>query len=97
MLIDFVDCDVVRLVLRDRGWSYRCEITDDSSQPFRFDATLDPHDRDTENVWSSGENDAFEQLCRDIVYMRIDPTAPWFTDNGSLWAGDINWTAEQLL
>jgi len=90
MLVDFTGSDVVRLVLRDRGRRYRCELTCDFNQPFRFEATSNPQNEGTDMIWSSGKNNALEQLCRDIIHMRIDPSAPWFTNNGSLWTGDID-------
>ena len=90
MLIAHVGCDAVRLVLRDHGRRYRSELTCDTTLPFRFEATPGFHDGGTELLWSSGDNDALEQLCRDILYRRVDPSEPWFTDHGSMWTGDIN-------
>lgn len=90
MLIEFIGCDVVRLVLSDRGRRYRCELTRDVNQPFRFEIAPNPKSRNTDIIWSSGKNEALEQLCRDIIDMRVDLSAPWFTHNGSLWTGDIS-------
>ena len=89
ILIEFTVCDVVRLVLQDRGRRYCCELTCDTSRPFRFEVTPNPPDKSAEITWSAGKNEALEQLCRDIMHMRIDPSAPWFTDNGSLWTSDV--------
>ncbi len=90
MLIDHVGCDAVRLVLRDHDRRYRSELTSDTSLPFRFEGTPGFQDGGTELLWSSGDNDSLEQLCRDILDRRIDPSEPWFTDHGSMWTGNIN-------
>lgn len=90
ILIEFTGCDTVRLVLRDRGQGYRCELSRDVNQPFRFEVIAKLQNQDAETGWCSGKNDALEQLCRDIIHMRVDPSAPWFTNNGSLWTGDIS-------
>ncbi len=90
ILIEFTGCDVVRLVLQDRGRRYCCELTCGTSQPFRFEVTPNPPDESAEITWSAGKNEALEQLCRDIMHKRIDPSAPWFTDNGSLFTSDVD-------
>jgi len=90
MLIDFTGSDIVRLVLRDRGRCYRCVLTRDMKQPFRFEVVPNFRNDGADIVWSSGENDALEQLCRDIIDMRVDPSISLLTDNGSLWTGDIS-------
>ena len=89
MLVQFSGCDVVRLVLFDRGRRYRCELSRHLNQPFRFEETPPASDQGSEFTWSSGRNSALEQLCRDIVGKRFDSSLPWFTENGSLWSGDI--------
>ena len=90
MLVQFTGCDVVRLVLSDRDRRYRCELTRDVNQPFRFEIAPNPKSKNSEIIWSSGKNEALEQLCRNIIDMQVDSSAPWFTHNGSLWTGDIS-------
>ncbi|TET94521.1 MAG: hypothetical protein E3J26_04415 [Candidatus Zixiibacteriota bacterium] len=89
MLIEFIGCDVVRLVLSDRGHRYRCELSRHVKQSFRFEETPPVSDQGSEFMWSSGRNSALEQLCSDIVGKRFDSSLPWFTENGSLWSGDV--------
>jgi len=89
ILIEFISCDVIRLVLRDRDRRYRCELSRDVNQPFRFEVTSYPQNEDKENIWSSSVGGGLEQLCRDIINMRIDASTPWFTSSGSLWTGNI--------
>jgi signal transduction histidine kinase len=43
-------------------------------------------------MWTSDENGALEHLCSDIIGRIFDPTLPWFTENGSLWSGDLTKT-----
>lgn len=80
---------MVRLVLFDRGHRYRCELSRHMNQSFRFEETPPVSDQGSEFTWSSGKNSALEQLCSDIVGKRFDSSLPWFTENGSLWSGDI--------
>ncbi len=89
MLVQFSGCDVVRLVLFDRGHRYRCELSRHMKQSFRFEETPPVSNQSSEFTWSSGKNSALEQLCSDIVGKRFDSSLPWFTENGSLWSGDI--------
>jgi len=89
MLVQFSGCDVVRLVLFDRGHRYRCELSRHVKQSFRFEETSPVSDQGSEFTWSSGRNSALEQLCSDIVGKRFDSSLPWFTENGSLWSGDV--------
>ncbi len=89
MLLQFSGCEVVRLVLFDRGRRYRCLLSRHTSQSFRFEETPPVSDQSSEFMWSSGKNSALERLCSDIVAKRFDSSLPWFTENGSLWAGDI--------
>ena len=81
ILITFSGCDTIRLVLRDRGRCYRCELTSDETKPFLFDVQPGSPGTGGESTWSAGENDALEQLCDDIISRRTEAAAPWFTIN----------------
>ncbi|MEW5993725.1 MAG: ATP-binding protein [Candidatus Zixiibacteriota bacterium] len=59
------------------------------NQSFRFEETPVVSDQGSGFTWSSGKNSALEQLCSDIVGKRFDSSLPWFTENGSLWSGDV--------
>jgi two-component system NtrC family sensor kinase len=89
MLVQFSGCDVVRLVLIDSGRRYRCELSRHRSQSFRFEDTPPVSSQNSGFMWSSGKNSALEKLCVDIVDKRFDPSLPWFTENGSLWTGEV--------
>ncbi|UCD62748.1 MAG: GAF domain-containing protein [Candidatus Zixiibacteriota bacterium] len=91
MMIEFTGCDVARLVLRDQGRAYRCELTRDTSTPFRFDVVSGADRKEeTPAIWSQGTAEALERLCCDIIDKQTDPSLPWFTAHGSLWTGDID-------
>jgi two-component system NtrC family sensor kinase len=89
MLVQFSGCDAVRLVLFDRGRRYRCELSRHMNQSFRFELTPPVSGQNSEFTWTSGKNSALEKLCSDIVGKRFDSSLPWFTENGSLWTGDV--------
>ncbi len=97
IMIDFTGCDLARLVLKDEGRCYRCELTRDPAKPFRFDVL--PQSRGAASVitWSSGSDDAMERLCDDIISKRTDASAPWFTPHGSLWTGNVDSLSESGL
>jgi signal transduction histidine kinase len=88
-LLEFISCDVVRLVYRDRGYRYRCELTRDETRPFRFEVVPNPPGETNGFTCNSGNNETLERLCHDIVRMRFDQSLPWFTNNGSFWTGNL--------
>lgn len=89
MLLNFTGCDIIRIVLVERGRRYRCEATSASQDAFRFEVAPG-FDVASGMKWSTGTGDAFEQLCHDIVADRVDHSQPWITENGSLWTGDVS-------
>ncbi len=89
IMITFSGCDTIRLVLRDRGRRYLCELTGDETKPFLFDVQHGSPEKGGGNTWNSGTNDALEKLCDDIINRRTDISAPWITPYGSLWTGDM--------
>jgi signal transduction histidine kinase len=94
IMIDFTGCDVARLVIKDEGRCYRCELTRDPAKPFRFDVLPGSPGEGTAVTWSSGSDDALERLCDNIVNKRTDASALWFTPHGSLWTGNIDALSE---
>ena len=89
MVIQFSGCDVVRMVLFKRNRRYRCELNRHMNQSFRFEETSPVSDQSGECTWSSSNDSALDQLCSDIASGRFDSSLSWYTENGSLWLGDI--------
>ncbi|HWR83136.1 MAG TPA: hypothetical protein VN285_07525, partial [Candidatus Deferrimicrobium sp.] len=89
LLLEYSGCDTVRLVLRDSGRYYRCELGRGLDSPFAVDVTPNHRDHDTAILWSSGENDRLEHLCRDIIDKRVNSSQPGFTEYGSFWTGSV--------
>lgn len=92
LLILFSGCDLIKMVLIKRGRRYRCELSGSKDKAFRFEESHISSFREDESVWTSDKNGALEQLCDDIIGRRFDLSLPWFTENGSLWSGDLTKT-----
>lgn len=89
LLLEFCGCDVLRLVLVDRERCYRCELSQQSLQSFRYEEALPESGQGIPARWSAGKKDDLEQLCADIANRSTDSSLPWFTDGGTLWSVDI--------
>lgn len=89
LLIRFSKCDFVKLVLIKRGRRYRCELSRGKGKAFRFEETPTPRIAVDEPTWTSDKNGPLEHLCIEMIDRRFDPSLPWFTENGSLWSGDL--------
>ena len=92
LLIQFSGCDLVKLVLIKHGRRYRCELSRSKDKAFRFEESHTLSIHEDEPIWTSDENGELEHLCNNIVGRRFDPTLPWFTENGSIWSGDLTGT-----
>ena len=85
----FSGCDIIRMVLCDHDRLYRCELNQRAGEPFRFDQASPDSGQDSTYYWSSGDNAALEQLCREIIENQADLSKPGFTSNGSFWSEDM--------
>ncbi len=90
LLLRITGCDVIGLVFRDRGRQFACRGGNGDHHSFRFEQISLSNSGNGKTRWSCGENEALENLCRDIINRRFDPQKPWFTKNGSFWTGDID-------
>lgn len=90
LLIAYMDCDVIRMVFRERNLRCRCEIDNLSDQNFRFEATPYFQDERAYMVWSSGNNKALEDICGKVTSKSMDSSQPWVSSNGSFWTNDLS-------
>ncbi len=84
-------CDAVEVRLSDGDLHYRWESTRRPNNTARLELVRWALDDDGIVIPASQDNSDLEQLCRDVASQHFDPAMPFFTDNGSFWAGDT-WT-----
>jgi two-component system NtrC family sensor kinase len=92
-LMEFSDCDAVELWLRDPDLHYRWHAVRRPKRSFSFVILPDAQTESGTIIPTSPESASpaspgLEQLCRDVVRGRFDPSLPFFTRNGSFWTGD---------
>ncbi len=83
-------CDKIGLVVWDGGRQFLCRAYRDEGNGFLFREVANSSGDDEAISWSLSKADKMEKLCKDIVNKEIDPTLPYFTDNGSFWLSNID-------
>lgn len=84
-LADHSGCDVMRVVLFERGRRYRCFAASNPNLPFRFDQAPATSNAQNRSLWSSPGSPVMEQLCSDLSANRPNPSLQCFTSSGSFW------------
>ena len=87
-LLDFTGCDAVEVRLSDGSLHYRWEAGRRPESASRFELLRWTLDDDGTVIPASPDNSDLERLCRDVASQRFDSALPFFTGNGSFWAGD---------
>ncbi len=90
LLLRITGSDVIELVFRDSGRQFTCRAGQDERYAYRFEQEPMSNSGNGKVRWSHGDNEAVENLCRDIINRRFDRALPCFTGNGSFWTDDID-------
>lgn len=89
LLLEQAGCNTVRVVIKDHGRCYYSEATRTRNDPLQCTVSPIKPPSGDDFQWTTGENHAFEALCRDVVAMSGHSSDYSFTRAGSFWTGDI--------
>jgi two-component system NtrC family sensor kinase len=89
-LIEFSECAVILLWVRDEDKYYRCEMTAEEGSRFTFQILPHLHPENADVVPCPEGASDLERLSREVLHGHFDPSSPNFTDRGSFWTGDTS-------
>lgn len=89
-IIDYIGCDAIKLVFLDQGSRFRCLISTQLDEPFRFDKIPETRCRAGRYLWSSEENETLERLCEVIVSGQIGASYRGATARGSFLVNNVS-------
>jgi signal transduction histidine kinase len=90
LILDFSGCDTVELHLLERGKNYRCITTLHPEPSFSIESNPTILSESGEIIPASQNDSDLKQLRKEILNGHSDSSSPFFTENGSFWAGDTN-------
>ncbi len=90
ILLEYTECEKTRFVLKDRDRRYWCQLSNEPGRPFLFEVTSKLEQPHARLSFTNGSDHRLEQLCQDIMAMKVDRSQPWFTGYGSFVTGDIS-------
>ncbi len=89
ILLEFSGCDTVQMWLKERGKYYCGEVSRSKKRPFHFEIMQTIKSGERRIIPKLREKSYLEQLCRDIILKKFNPSLPFFTKSGSFWTGNV--------
>lgn len=90
LLVDFSGCDVLELRLRRADKYFLCHAKRGVKNWFWFEQLPCSQTEDGKMIPCSELDSGVETLCRKVILGQIDPSLPFFTENGGFWTGDTS-------
>jgi len=89
MLLDFSECDVVELLIKEHEKLKNCSISLKSGSSFKYSMTDLYNDYDKESDDKFETKSVIEHLKMNIMKQRFDPTLPFFNTYSSFCTGNF--------
>jgi len=97
LLAQALECHAVRMVVRDRELRFFGQAQSLTRCEAEVIVTSTDIPAGVGMRWSSGTNEALENLCRRLIAGHVDTGLPWFSESGCLTIDDIRvFTGEAL-
>jgi two-component system NtrC family sensor kinase len=97
LIAQAVECRAVRLVIRDREHRFFGQSQSFARSPSEVVVTATDISAGAGMRWTSGTNEALENLCRRLIAGHVDTGLPWFTESGCLSIEDVRVFAGEAL
>ncbi len=89
-LIEFSECGMILLWVKDEDKYYRCEMAAGPQSRFTFQILPHLHAEAADVISSPEGASDLERLSREVLHGHFDSSSPNFTDRGSFWTGDAS-------
>ena len=97
LVAQVVECRAVRLVIRDREHRFFGQSQSLARCEYAVNVTGTDIPTGAGMRWTSGTNEALENLCRRLIAGHVDTGLPWFTESGCLGIEDVRTFAGEAL